>query len=146
MTDAKLAPYAALLLRVSMGILFLLHGFVLKVLTFGPAGTVGFFQSIGYPGWFAYLVMLAEIGGGILLVLGVAARWVSLALIPVMLGALAFHLPNGWVFSAQGGGWEYPAFWTLTLLAQAMLGDGALALGPRLAARFAPLAPVLRTA
>ncbi|MGZ8367788.1 MAG: DoxX family membrane protein, partial [Rhodoplanes sp.] len=62
MIDARTAPYAALLLRVSLGVLLLAHGLLLKVLTFGVPGTVGYFQSIGYPGFFAYLVMLGEIG------------------------------------------------------------------------------------
>jgi molybdate transport repressor ModE-like protein len=61
MTDTKTAPYAALLLRVSLGLMFLAHGLVLKVFTFTVPGTVGYFQSIGYPGFFAYLVILGEI-------------------------------------------------------------------------------------
>jgi putative oxidoreductase len=38
------------------------------------------------------------------------------------------HAPNGWVFSAPNGGWEYPVFLALAALVQALLGDGALAL------------------
>ena len=66
-----------------------------------------------------------------LLVLGVQARWVALALSPFLLGALfAVHLPNGWVFTGTGGGWEYPAYLFVLCMAQALLGDGALALSP----------------
>ena len=43
------ADWGALLLRVSLGIMFLAHGFVLKVVTFGPAGTAQFFVSVGLP-------------------------------------------------------------------------------------------------
>jgi putative oxidoreductase len=128
-TEAKLVPYAALLLRVAMGVMFLAHGFLLKVLTFGPAGTAGFFASIGYPPVLAYVVIVAETLAGVALILGVWTRLVSLLALPIMLGALALHLPNGWVFSAPRGGWEFPAFWSVTLLVQAMLGGGALALG-----------------
>ena len=53
-----------------------------------------------------------------------------LALVPVLLGATWAHAGNGWLFTAQGGGWEYPAFWTLALVVQALLGDGAYALVP----------------
>lgn len=130
MIDLRTAPYGVLLLRVSLGLLFLAHGFVLKVLTFGPAGTAGFFESIGYPGFFAYLVILGEIGGGLALILGLWTRAIALALIPIMIGATLQHVPNGWLFSATGGGWEFPVFWTATLVAQALLGDGALALRP----------------
>lgn len=130
MIDTRTAPYAALLLRVSLGIMLLAHGLVLKVLTFGPAGTAGFFQSIGYPGFFAYLVILGEIGGGLALVLGLWTRTISLLLLPILLGATLQHAGNGWLFSGTGGGWEFPAFWTVTLLVQALLGDGAYAWRP----------------
>jgi putative oxidoreductase len=66
--------------------------------------------------------------GGTLLVLGAYTRWVALALIPILLGAALVHAPNGWVFSAPNGGWEYPVFLALAALVQALLGDGALAL------------------
>jgi putative oxidoreductase len=38
------------------------------------------------------------------------------------------HLPNGWVFSAPNGGWEYPAFLMVASVVQALLGAGAYAL------------------
>ncbi len=130
MTELQQARYAALVLRVTMGLLFLAHGFLLKVMTFGVAGTVGFFESIGYPAALDYAVIAVETVGGIMLIVGAYSRYVSLALIPVMLGALLVHLPNGWVFASQNGGWEFPAFWTAILVAQVLLGDGAHALRP----------------
>lgn len=128
MIDSRTAPYAALLLRVALGALFLAHGFLLKVLTFGVAGTVGYFESIGYPGFFAYLVILGEVGGGLLLIAGVFTRWIALALLPIMIGATLQHVGNGWMFASANGGWEFPAFWTVMLAAQALLGNGAFAL------------------
>jgi putative oxidoreductase len=121
-------PYAALLLRVAMGVMFLAHGAVLKLGTFGLAGTMGYFGSIGFPPALAILVILAEILGGLALIAGIGVRLVSLALVPLMLGALLQHTGNGWVFSARGGGWEFPAFWTVALLVQAGLGAGAYAI------------------
>ena len=126
MSDQQ-SQYGVALLRVSLGVLFLAHG-LLKVLVFTPAGTVGFFESLGFPGFFAYLVMAGEIGGGLLLITGVYTRIIALGLIPIALGATFVHLGNGWVFSAEGGGWEFPLFLTVTTLVQAMLGAGALAL------------------
>ncbi|MCB1512434.1 MAG: DoxX family protein [Hyphomicrobiaceae bacterium] len=136
MIDTRTAPYAAFLLRVSLGSLLLAHGLVLKVLTFGVAGTAGYFQSIGYPALFAYLVILGEIGGGLALILGLWTRTISLLLLPILIGATLQHIGNGWLFSATGGGWEFPAFWTIMLIVQALLGDGAYAL--RLPLRAAP--------
>lgn len=121
------ADYAALLLRISLGVMFLAHGLLLKVLTFTPSGTAAYFESIGYPGLLAYLVILAEIVGGLMLIAGAYVRVVSLALVPVLIGATLEHAPAGWVFTAQGGGWEFPVFWTVTLLVQALLGAGAYA-------------------
>ncbi|MBO6796287.1 DoxX family protein [Maricaulis sp.] len=126
MSDQQ-SQYGVALLRVSLGVLFLAHG-LLKVLVFTPAGTVGFFESLGFPGFFAYLVIVGEIGGGLLLIAGAYTRIIALALVPIALGATLVHLGNGWVFSAEGGGWEFPLFLTITTLVQAMLGAGAFAL------------------
>lgn len=121
------ADLAATILRVSMGVLFLAHAW-LKLVIFTPAGTVGFFESLGFPGFLAYLVIAAELVGGVALILGVWSRWVSLALVPVLLGSIyAPHGAAGFFFSNEGGGWEFPAFWAIALIVQALLGDGAYA-------------------
>lgn len=127
MTPAYTTDYAATLLRVSSGVLFLAHG-LLKVNVFTIAGTVGYFESLGLPGILAYLTIAAELGGGLALILGVAVRLVSLALIPVLLGATWVHAGNGWLFSGEGGGWEFPLFWTVAQLVIALLGAGAFSL------------------
>ena len=126
--DEKTAPYGALLLRVSLGFMFIAHSLYLKVVVFTVPGTVHFFESIGLPGFSAYLVIAAEIIGGIALVLGFYTRPVAFALVPILLGALWVHSGNGWLFSAKGGGWEYPLFLALAAVVQGLLGDGALAL------------------
>ena len=119
--------FAALLLRVSLGTMFIAHA-LLKLLVFTMPGTVKFFQSIGLPGELAYLTVAVELAGGALLIAGVYTRYVALVLVPVLLGALWVHSGNGWLFTSPNGGWEYPAFWTVALLVQALLGDGAYAL------------------
>ena len=120
--------YGAALLRISLGVAALAHGLFLKVFVFGIAGTVGFFESIGYPAIFAYLVMFGEIAGGIALITGLHARTAALLMVPILIGAALQHAPNGWVFSAPGGGWEYPVFWAAASLASALIGPGAFAL------------------
>ncbi len=130
MIDQKSAPYAALLLRVSLGGLFLAHA-ALKIFVFTPAGTAQFFASVGVPPALAYVTMAAEVAGGVALILGVWARLAALALTPVLIGAIAtVHGAAGFFFNNANGGWEYPAFWIVALLVQALLGDGALAMVP----------------
>jgi len=125
--DQRTAPYAALVLRVTLGVMFIAHSLVLKHFTYTLPGTAQFFESIGLPGALAYLTFWAELLGGIALVAGFATRWVALALIPILLGATWVHIGNGWVFSAANGGWEYPVFLIAVSLVQSLLGDGAYA-------------------
>ena len=131
--------YGALTLRLGLGVMFIAHA-LLKYLVFTLPGAASFFESLGLPGVLAYAVFAAELVGGILIVLGLYARAVVLALVPVLIGALWAHSGNGWVFSAQGGGWEYPAFLVVASLAQALIGDGALAI------KRTPLPRMLRSA
>jgi len=129
MSRSDLIPYAALVLRLSLGALFLAHG-SLKLLVFKPSGTAAYFRSLGLPGFVGYLTMAAELGGGTLLILGIATSLVALALIPLILGTIVIvHGRNGWVFTNEGGGWEFPALWAAALLAQVLLGSGAFSLG-----------------
>ncbi|HEU4592858.1 MAG TPA: DoxX family protein [Steroidobacteraceae bacterium] len=107
---ARAGSAADALLRAALGVMYLTHSIILKVFTFGFAGTAGYFASLGLPAATAYLVIAAEAVGGVLLLANVATGWVALALLPVLTGALWVHAGNGWVFSAAGGGWEYPLF------------------------------------
>jgi len=129
MIDAKTAPYGALLLRASMGILFVLHGAYLKAIALGMTGTGKFFATMGLPEWFAWVVMLYETIGGLALIFGVYARWVALFLgIHLLLVAYVAHAGNGWVFTNKGGGYEFPVFWAIACFTLTLLGDGAHAL------------------
>lgn len=123
------AGYGTTLLRVSLGLMFLAHAVILKLMTFTLPGTAQFFESVGLPAWTAYATFWAEAIGGALLVLGVQARWVALGLSPILLGAIVFvHGARGWVFTAEGGGWEYPAYLFVLCVAQGLLGDGKFVL------------------
>jgi putative oxidoreductase len=137
MTTHAAHDYAALLLRISLGLLMLAHGFYLKLFVFGADGSVGFFASLGLPAVVAWLVIAGETLGGLGLLFGVLTRWAAVLLIPIALGATWAHTGYGWLFSAPGGGWEFPLFLAVALAVQALLGPGALALEPRLRALFA---------
>jgi putative oxidoreductase len=130
MIDTRTAPYAALLLRLTLGGLFITHA-ALKIVVFTPAGTAAFFGKIGLPPALAYVTIAAEVFGGIALILGVWTRVVALALVPILIGAIVtVHGSAGFFFNNPNGGWEYPAFWAIALLVQALIGDGAYALRP----------------
>ena len=135
MIDSRTAPYAALVLRLALGVLFLAHA-GLKIFVFTPAGTAGFFGSLGLPGWLAYVTIAWEIAGALALILGLWPRLVALAMIPILLGAIVtVHGPAGFFFSNPKGGWEFLALWIVALLGLALTGDGALALKPTRSAR-----------
>jgi len=128
--DRNSAPYGALLLRVALGVMWIAHA-LLKVIVFSVAGFAGFLAQQGFPAALAGPVIAAEIAIGVLLIVGLYARHVALLSVPVMAAAMSVHLANGWVFSAAGGGWEYPAFLIVASLVQWLVGDGAYALRSR---------------
>lgn len=128
MNEIKTTQYAALILRLSLGGMLLAHA-GLKFFTFTLPGTAGFFQSLGLPGFVAYITFFTEMVAGIMLVAGFHSRWAAAATIPILAGSIAFvHGSAGWLFSNQGGGWEYPAFLMAAAIVQILLGDGAFAL------------------
>ncbi|WP_339108234.1 DoxX family protein [Thioclava sp. GXIMD4216] len=129
-TTSRLAPLGILGLRLTTGALFVTHGLI-KYFIFTPAGTAGYFQSLGLPGWVGLLTMTAEFFGGLALIFGLLPRLVSALFVPLLLGAaMAAHIANGFTFSNAGGGWEYPVMWAAVMGMMALLGDGAAALFP----------------
>jgi putative oxidoreductase len=146
MTDQRNAAYAALLLRVTLGTMFVSHSLVLKFFVFTLAGNAQFFASLGLPAALGHVVFAAELVGGAMLILGIQSRWVALALLPILAGAVWVHAPNGWMFAYPNGGWEYPAYLVVLAVAQILLGDGAYALSPSrpLATRPVPAAALAR--
>lgn len=128
MIDTRTAPYAALLLRLALGGLFLAHA-GLKIFVFTPAGTAQFFGSLGLPPALAYITIVWELAVAVALILGLWARIAAIAGIPILLGAIfTVHFAAGFFFSNPNGGWEFPALWIVGLLAVALIGEGAYAL------------------
>lgn len=125
---ARISAFDAgtLVLRLALGGMFLAHG-LLKFLTFTLAGTAGFFESVGFPGWTAYVVAPAEVLAGVALIAGFHSRKVAIASLPILAGSLLVHAGNGWVFSSANGGWEYPLYLIATAVAVALLGGGRIA-------------------
>lgn len=126
-SSPKLPQLGITVLRISLGVMWISHA-LLKLFVFTLPGTVQYFASIGFPGLLAYPVFAVELLGGLALLFGIYARQVALALVPVMAVAAWVHLPNGWVHTSPGGGWEYPVFLIAASVALWLLGDGAAAL------------------
>lgn len=122
----RFEAYGPTLLRFALAAVFLAHSAYLKVFVFTVPGTVGYFESIGLPGFLAYAVIATEIIGAVLLLLGVRVREAAWALTVVALGATWAHAGAGWLFSNDGGGWEFPAFLAVASFVQVLLGPGAL--------------------
>ncbi len=126
MIDTRFAPYGLFALRAALGIMFIAHAY-LKVAVFTIPGFQQFLGMVGLPAALAWPIVLAELLGGAAILVGFYGRWASAALLPVLLGALAIHAPNGWLFNAPNGGWEYPAFLAVAAVTHILAGDGALA-------------------
>ncbi|NRB17310.1 MAG: DoxX family protein [Rhodobacteraceae bacterium] len=119
--------YGAMITRLSLGGVLLSHG-LLKVMVFTVPGTVAYFESLGLPAAAAYLTIVAELAGGAAILLGLYTRLAALLSIPLLVGALWAHSGNGWLFSSQGGGWEFPLLLVVLASAVAAQGSGPFAL------------------
>jgi putative oxidoreductase len=126
--NTDLSPYGAMLMRVSLGVVLVAHSLYLKLMVFTLAGTAGYFESIGLPNWFAYVVFFVEAATGVALIIGFKTRLSAAIVVPILLGATWAHAGNGWLFTAANGGWEYPLFLSFIAVSVALIGPGAWAL------------------
>ncbi len=125
-----MAAYGATLLRLILGVVFLMHAY-LAVVVFGFGGMVGYQAKNGvpFPELATVYLILAHGLGGVCLVIGLFTRWAALANAVVMLGALLFvHLKNCFWAHSSPSGYEYVLVLLVVSLAVAMIGGGALAL------------------
>ena len=127
MTVRRGALYAPLLLRVTLGLLFIAHLYW-KFAIF-PGGFDHWWSSFatnGYPWFVPSYVVSAELAGALLLIPGICVRWVSAYAIPMMLGAAHFWaVRKGFWFASAGA--ELPIVWSVMLVLQVMLGAGPYA-------------------
>lgn len=119
--------HGAFLMRAALGTVLLAHG-LLKIFVFTIPGTVGFFESLGLPALIAHLTIFGEVFGGIALILGIYPRLVAILSLPILVGAAWAHIGNGWLFSNQGGGWEFPVLLIALAIAVIFQGAGSFAI------------------
>ncbi|MBV9180143.1 MAG: DoxX family protein [Acidobacteria bacterium] len=115
-------------LRIVVGIVFLVHGYQ-KLFKIGIHGVGTMFGHIGipFPEFFAVVVSLVELVGGILLVLGIATRIAAaLNAVDMLVAVFAVHLRHG--FYNQNMGFEYPLVMLAATLCLTLEGGGALSL------------------
>ena len=126
MIDHRTAPYAALVLQLSLAFFFLAHLYRKFAVT-GYDNWWSGMQKAGYADWVSAYTLGAEFAGAILLLLGVYTRYVSVLVLPVLI-AITYHhaIRKGFWFS--DGGAEFALAWTFMLCVQVLLGDGAYAL------------------
>ena len=134
MNEVKRLDVGLLVLRVSLGIIFIAHGY-LKVFTFGIKNAMAVFEAHTVwhinmiPGWFAPPAAVIEWVCGILLILGVKTRLITPLLAAVAFGAAAVHFENGWNYTSKpDGGWEYGIFLFLCCIVVFLVGPGKYAL------------------
>jgi putative oxidoreductase len=127
-----IGPNADLPIRLILGAVFIFHG-LQKFGFCGAEGDInGFANFIGtlgvpFPLVSAYAAALAELIGGVLVLLGLQTRMGALLLVPPMLVAIfSVHLANG--FSAQNGGFEYPLTLLCASLTLMLMGPGCLSI------------------
>jgi putative oxidoreductase len=118
---------AALLLRLLLGSLFIVHLYW-KFVIF-PGGLGAWWENLlgaGYPAFVPAYVLSAELAGALLLIPGVLTRYVACYAMPMMLGAAHFWMVrNGFFFTKAGA--ELPLVWLALLAIQAAVGDGRFA-------------------
>lgn len=139
---ARMQGWGMALIRVMVGIVFLVHG-LQKLLVSGFGGTAEFFASLGIPLPMvaAVVVTFVEILGGAALILGLATRWVAVPLAIDMLVAIPLvHLPNGFI-AVPNGGYEFALLLLVSNVSLVVAGAGALALDNLLSARGHSLYP-----
>lgn len=139
MQSNRNAQYGITLLRVMVGIIFVMHG-GMKLFGMGFDGVAGFFGSLGIPFPYAnaVFVTLLELVGGAMLVAGLFTRWVSPLLAATMVVAIAtVHGPKGFFLP---DGYEFALLLLVINATLFLTGSGALALD-NLIGRERPQAP-----
>lgn len=121
--------WARLVLRLTLGILTLMHG-IAKLQT-GPGFVLGVVQQAGLPDYVAYGVYIGEVIAPLLIILGLFTRPAALIIVVNML--VAFSLVHaGQIFTlGKQGGWalELQGFFLFTAVVVALLGAGRFSVG-----------------
>lgn len=125
MQQLEKAKFLALLaLRLVAGAIFMAHGY--PKLFGDTARFIGFFQSLGFPGFFVYVAGILELFGGILIIAGLFTRVAGLLLaVEMAVAVLKVHLPKGLI---GPGGYEFALTLGAVCFTLMVLGAGTVSL------------------
>lgn len=107
-----------LLIRVGLAVVFIAHGWQ-KFAAMDK--TIGFFGTLGFGAFFAYLVAAIELLGGIAMLVGIGTHYAGLALAAVMVAAIYLVKYNKGFL----GGYEFDLTLLLAALGITLTGPGA---------------------
>ncbi len=111
-------------MRLTLGAIMIAHGW--QKIAGHLHGFMGALSHMGIPAWMAYLVVAAEFGGGILVVVGFLTRFAAFAiLIDMLVAILKVHLHNG--LTGQGG-FELPLACATISFALIFFGAGPISI------------------
>lgn len=133
-SSASRLQLALLILRVVVGIIFVVHGGQ-KLFVFGFGGVIGFFTKIGIPLPMIAgpIVTIVEFFGGLALLAGVFTRVAAILIACDMVGAILFvHLKGGFFLPT---GFEYALAMLSAAVVLALAGPGAYSIDARLGGR-----------
>jgi putative oxidoreductase len=122
----RLSPFAATVLRIAVGVVFIAHG--MQKFNNGVDGFAGFLTSLNVPlpEVMKWVVPILEVGGGVLLILGLGTRIVALLLALEMVFTISLVKLDVGFIGAQGTGAELDFLLLAGGLTLALLGPGAL--------------------
>lgn len=125
------------LIRLIVGVVFVMHGY-LALVVLGPQTVAGYVSRMGYPSSLgtvlAWYLIVAHLGGGVLIIIGLWTRWAALANIPPMASAvLLLHFNQGFFMKVVevgpgrnvAGGYEFSLTVLVATIALVFLGSGA---------------------
>lgn len=138
-TDASNS--ALLIQRVVLGVVMFPHGAQKVLGWFGGQGfskTMESFTTMQFPAPIAFLVIIGEFFGALLLILGLATRLAAFGITLIMLGAIVMvHAPMGffmnWHGAKSGEGFEYHLLALALGIPLVIWGGGRYALDSMLA-------------
>jgi putative oxidoreductase len=123
--NKTMTPYGIFMLRMTLVAIWIAH-FWFKVGFRGMPATVKFFESLGYPGWFAWADVTVEAVAIVMLACGIYVRTICPLLLIILIPATAVWLPKGFYFVSAG--YEFMLTWCILQIVQALLGPGAFCL------------------